>query len=108
MRRVGEVECLGAEDHAKPFGERECPAHAEAGVDESRSAKRVNPRRSEAAYGEIGGRATRPRQSLFGYGRVLKIGGIEIGMVGVVTAKNHVRLGEHVCELRAAGSTGTK
>jgi hypothetical protein len=90
LRRVGEVECLGAEDHAIPIRHCEGPRHAEARVSESRPAKRVKPRRSKAAHCRISGGTTRPRRSLFGHGRVCEIGRIEVRMGAVVAAKNHV------------------
>src|ERR1035441_1362468 len=53
LRRVGEFECLGAEDHPKAIREREGTSHTEARVGESWPAKRGQPRRSEAGRGEV-------------------------------------------------------
>jgi len=97
LRRIGHVECIGAEDKVIPIREPDGPSHTDAEVGESRPAKRVSSRRSKAIS---------PRWYVVD--RVSVSGQIHVGMGRAVAAENLAFIGDDINKLRAASSTGTK
>jgi len=95
LRRVGHVECIGAEDKVIPIREPDGPSHTEAQVGESRSAKRVSSRVSKAR---------RPAGDGFG----VDVSGItHVLLAGAVLADN-LLTADVLSKLCAASGTGTK